>query len=236
MTDPEMLSALELVTTATLTMVMLKRGVPSSWIAGAAPYCATNKRVVGPAFTMRFVPSREDLATPESLKGSRSSRVAIEEMPDGCVCVVDTRGISSAGIFGDILAERMKKRGVAGIVTDGAMRDGEGVHRTGLPIWCAGAVAPASITSLAFVGWQEPIGCGDTAVFPNDVIVADGDGAVVIPQAMLAEVTIAAIEQERLEGWIVKQVEAGHSLPGLYPPNDETLARYKKESEEVNDG
>lgn len=232
MTDSEMLAALELVTTATLTTVMLKRGVPSSWIAGAAPYSTTHKRIVGPAFTMRFVPSREDLATPDSWKGPHSTRTAIEEMPTGCICVVDTHGISSAGIFGDILAGRMKKRGVAGIVTDGAMRDGEGVQRTGLPIWCAGAVAPASIASLAFVGWQEPIGCGDTAIFPNDVIVADGDGAVVIPQAMLAEVTSAAIEQERLEAWIVKQVEAGHSLPGLYPPNDETLARYKKESDE----
>jgi len=231
MTDSEMLDALKLVTTATLTTVMLKRGVPSSWIAGATPYSATSERIVGPAFTMRFVPSREDLATPESWKGLHSTRAAIEEMPVGCICVVDTHGISSAGIFGDILAGRMKKRGVAGIVTDGAMRDGEGVQRTEMPIWCAGAVAPASIASLAFVGWQEPIGCGDTAIFPNDIIVADGDGAVVIPQAMLAEVTAAAIEQEQLEAWIVKQVDAGHSLPGLYPPNEETLTRYRKESE-----
>lgn len=231
MTEQEMLAALKLVTTATLTTVMLKRGVPSSWIAGAAPYTGIDTRVVGPAFTMRFVPSREDLATPDSWKGPNSSRAAIEEMPAGCVCVVDTRGISSAGIFGDILVGRMKKRGVAGIVTDGAMRDGEGVKRVGLSIWCAGAVAPASITSLAFVGWQEPIGCGDTAVFPNDIIVADGDGAVVIPHAMLAEVTMAAIEQEQLEAWIVKQVEDGHPLPGLYPPDEETLARYKNESD-----
>lgn len=233
MTEPEMLAALKLVTTATLTTVMLKRGVPSSWLAGAAPYSATDERVVGPAFTMRFVPSREDLATPESWKGPNSTRAAIEEMPEGCVCVVDTHGISSAGIFGDILAGRMKKRGISGIVTDGAMRDGEGVQRTGLPIWCAGSVAPASITSLAFVGWQEPIGCGDTAIFPNDIIVADGDGAVVIPKAMLAEVTEAAIEQERLEAWIVKQVETGHALPGLYPPNAETMARY---NQEIDDG
>ena len=233
MTETEILKTLKHVTTATLTTVMLKRGVPSSWIAGAMPFSSTDKRLVGPAFTMRFVPSREDLATPESWKGPNSTRAAIEEMPAGCVCVVDTHGISSAGIFGDILAARMKNRGVAGIVTDGAMRDGHGVKHTGLPIWCAGAVAPASITSLAFVGWQEPIGCGDTAIFPDDIIVADGDGAVVIPRAMLAEVTEAAIEQEKLEAWIVKQVEAGHTLPGLYPPNEETMARY---NQEIDDG
>ena len=231
MTESEVIAALKLVTTATLTTVLLKRGVPSSWIAGARPFAATGDRVVGPAFTMRFVPSREDLATPDSWKGPHSTRAAIEVMPEGCVCVVDTRGISSAGVFGDILAGRMMKRGVAGIVTDGAMRDGEGVKRTGMPIWCAGAVAPASITSLAFVGWQEPIGCGDTAVFPGDMIVADGDGAVVIPKSMLAEVTAAAIEQERLEAWIVQQIDEGHPLPGLYPPSEETMLRYKKESE-----
>ena len=231
MTEPDMLSALEMVTTATLTTVMLKRGLRSSWVAGAAPYSATERRLVGPAFTMRFVPAREDLATPDSWKGPHSTRAAIEEMPAGCVCVVDTQGIGSAGIFGDILAGRMKKRGVAGIVTDGTMRDGDGVKRTELPIWCAGIVAPASITSLAFVGWQEPIGCGGTAIFPNDIIVADGDGAVVIPHAMVADVTMAAIEQERLEAWIVRQVDDGYALPGLYPPNDETLARYKKETE-----
>lgn len=231
MTDSEIIAALKLVTTATLTTVMLKRGVPSSWIAGAAPFSATDERIVGPAFTMRFVPSREDLATPDSWKGPHSTRAAIEEMPEGCVCVVDTRGIATAGVFGDILAGRMMKRGVAGVVTDGAMRDGEGVKRTEMPIWCAGAVAPASITSLAFVGWQEPIGCGDTAVFPGDIIVADGDGAVVIPKSILTEVTAAAIEQERLEAWIVQQVDEGHPLPGLYPPSEEILVRYKKYNE-----
>jgi regulator of RNase E activity RraA len=123
----------------------------------------------------------------------------------------------------------MKKRGVTALVTDGVMRDGVGVEATGLPVWCAGIAAPASVTGLTFVGWQEPIGCGGIAIFPDDVIVADGDGAVVIPQALVEEVAKAGPEQERLEAWIMREVEKGTPLPGLYPPNAETKARYEAE-------
>src|SRR6185312_17486814 len=119
------------------------------------------------------------------------------------------------GIFGDILIARMKKRGVQALVTDGVMRDMAGVLAVDLPVWCAGAAAPASVAGLTFVGWQEPIGCGGIAIFPNDVVVADGDGAVVIPAALLDEVAVAAVEQERLEAWIMKEVEKGVPLPGL---------------------
>jgi len=130
-----------------------------------------------------------------------------------------------AGIFGDILCARMAKRGVAGLVTDGVIRDLAGVLDTGLPVWCQGTAAPASVAGLTFVGWQEPIACGVVAVFPNDVVVADG--AVLIPVALLDDVIAAAVEQERLEGWIMTQVAAGLPLPGLYPPNEETRARYE---------
>ena len=123
----------------------------------------------------------------------------------------------------------MAKRGVAALVTDGAVRDLAGVEATGLPVWCAGAAAPPSVAGLTFVGWQEPIGCGGVAVFPDDVIVADGDGAVVVPQALVGKVAAAASEQELLEGWIMGEVEKGSSLPGLYPPSAETRARYEKE-------
>ncbi|MNV76191.1 4-hydroxy-4-methyl-2-oxoglutarate aldolase [compost metagenome] len=136
-------------------------------------------------------------------------------------------GVTDAGIFGDILCARMQKRGVAALVTDGVVRDLEGVEGTGLPVWCAGAAAPPSVAGLTFVGWQEPVGCGGVAVFPNDVIVLDRDGAVLIPAALLDEVVDVAIEQERLEGWIMQQVEAGEKLPGLYPPNKETQAKYE---------
>jgi regulator of RNase E activity RraA len=135
-------------------------------------------------------------------------------------------GVTDAGIFGDILCARMQKRGVAALVSDGVVRDIEGVLGTNLPVWCDGFAAPASVTGLTFVGWGEPIGCGGVAIFPDDVIVADQDGAVVIPKAFLDHVLAEGTEQERMEAWIVNEVNNGASLPGLYPMNAETKERY----------
>jgi regulator of RNase E activity RraA len=221
------LAALRSVATATLTTVLLKKGLRNVWIRGAKPLeTALPERQVGRAFTLRFVPAREDLATPASWGAPISTRSAIEAMPGGVVTVVDAMGVRDAGIFGDILCARMKKREVAALVTDGVVRDLAGVLGTRLPIWCRGAAAPASVTGLTFVGWQEPVACGGVAVFPNDVIVADGDGAVVVPAALVDAVVEAAVEQERFEGWVVKEVEAGAPLPGLYPPNEANQAKY----------
>ena len=121
------------------------------------------------------------------------------------------------------------QRGVAALVTDGVVRDGAGVLGTGLPVWCDGVAAPPSVAGLTFVDWQEPVGCGGVAVFPDDVIVVDDDGAVVIPAALVDEVVAIAPEQERLEEWIMGEVAKGVPLPGLYPPNAETRARYEAE-------
>ncbi|HEY2188699.1 MAG TPA: ribonuclease activity regulator RraA [Caldimonas sp.] len=231
--DPQALDdatrgALAGVTTATLTTVLLKKGLRNVWIRGARPLAERlPERRVGRAFTLRFVPAREDLATPASWASPISTRAAIEAMPAGTIAVVDAMATTSAGIFGDILCARMAKRGVAALVTDGVVRDLAGVLGTGLPVWCQGAAAPASVNGLTFVGWQEPIGCGGVAVLPNDVIVADGDGAVVIPAALVADVVATAVEQERLEGWIMREVDAGVALPGLYPANEATRARYE---------
>ena len=173
------------------------------------------------------MPAREDLATPESWSSPISTRAAIEAMPEGCIAVVDAMGVTDAGIFGDILCARMAKRGVAALVTDGVVRDVAGVLGTGLPVWCQGAAAPPSVAGLTFVGWQEPIGCGGVAVFPDDVIVVDDDGAVLIPAALVEIVLELAPEQERMEAWIMGEVEKGAALPGLYPPNAENKARYE---------
>jgi regulator of RNase E activity RraA len=228
--DAAIIAALSKVTTATLTTVLLKKGLRNVWLRGALPLDAGASpppRVVGRSFTMRFVPAREDLATPASWGKPISTRAAIEAMPAGCIAVVDAMGVTDAGIFGDILAARMAKRGVTALVSDGVMRDIEGVRSTGLPIWCRGTAAPSSVTGLTFVGWQEPIGCGGVAVMPNDVIVADADGAVLIPADLVDDVIDIAIEQERLEGWIMAEVNRGVPLPGLYPANAETQARYE---------
>jgi regulator of RNase E activity RraA len=224
--DERTTATLSGITTATLTTVLLKKGLRNVWLRGPKPLRPGQKRLVGPAFTLRFVPAREDLATPESWSSPISTRAAIEAMPAGCIAVVDAMGITDAGIFGDILCARMKIRGVAALVTDGVVRDVAGVLDTGLAVWCKGAAAPPSVAGLTFVNWQEPIGCGGVAVFPDDVMVVDEDGAVVIPRALLSDVVEQAVEQEKLEAWIMGEVQAGTPLPGLYPPNAETKAKY----------
>jgi regulator of RNase E activity RraA len=227
MLDKKAIETLKAVSTATLTTVLLKKGLRNIWMRGALPLRPGQERLVGAAFTLRFVPAREDLATPESWSSPISTRTAIEAMPEGCITVVDSMGIKDAGIFGDILCARMAKRGVTALVTDGVVRDLEGVLGTGLPVWCDGAAAPPSVAGLTFVGWGEPIGCGGVAVFPDDVVVADKDGAVLIPKAMLDHVLTEGPAQEAQEAWIVDEVNRGAALPGLYPMNAETKARYE---------
>jgi len=224
---PEIIAAMQQVSTATITTILLKKGLRNVWLRGTRPLAPGQTRIAGPAFTLRFVPAREDLATPESWSSPRSTRGAIEAMPAGCIAVVDAMGVTDAGIFGDILCARMARRGVAALVTDGVVRDLAGVLATGLPVWCRGAAAPPSVAGLTFVNWQEPIGCGGVAVFPDDLIVVDGDGAVVVPAALVETVTEACVEQERLEGWIMSEIERGEVLPGLYPPNESALMRYR---------
>jgi regulator of RNase E activity RraA len=221
------------ITTGTITTILLKKGIRRCWMNGPMPLASNGARIVGAAFTMRFIPVREDLATPESWSKPISTRGAIEEMPEGCVAVADAMGVDCAGIFGDILTMRMMRRHVAALVTDGVIRDRIGVRASKLPVWCAGVAAPASVNGLTFVGWQEPIGCGGCAIFPGDVIVCDDDGAVVIPQDLVEFVAREGEEHERMETFIVREVERGVKLPGLYPMNEATQARYdawKKQS------
>lgn len=235
--DQKTIEKLQGISTATFTTVLLKKGLRNVWLRGTRPLRPGQKRIAGSAFTLRFVPAREDLATPESWASPISTRAAIEAMPKGCIAVVDAMGTTDAGILGDILCERMRVRGVAGLVTDGVVRDVAGVIGTKLPVWCKGAAAPPSVAGLTFVGWQDPIACGGVAVFADDVIVVDDDGAVVIPRAMLDGVLEAAAEQEKLESWIVDEVRAGVPLPGLYPADAETKARYEAfRSKQANAG
>jgi regulator of RNase E activity RraA len=227
MSDTKIIEILSKVATATITTILLKKGLRNVWMRGARPLRPAQPRLAGRAFTLRFVPAREDLATPESWSSPKSTRAAIESMSEGCIAVADAMVVDDAGIFGDILCARVARRGVAGLVTDGAVRDLAGVLGTGLPIWCRGSAAPPSIAGLTFVNWQEPIACGGVAVFPGDFIVPDTDGVVLIPAALVDFIIELAPEQERLEGWIMQEVLAGASLPGLYPPNAESKKRYE---------
>jgi len=214
------------VTSATITTMLLKKGIRRCWMNGPKPLVPGGDRVVGRAFTLRFIPVREDVATPESWGNPVSTRAAVEDMPAGAIVVADAMGVPSAGIFGDILCARMKKRDVTALVTDGAIRDRAGVLMSGLPVWSSGVAAPASVNGLTFVGWQQPIGCGGCAIFPGDAIVADDDGVVVIPQDLLEFVAHEGAEHELYESWVFSEVENGVKLLGLYPPNDDAKARY----------
>src|SRR5271155_954160 len=145
------------VSTATITTLLLKKGLRNIWMRGPRPWREGQPRVVGRAFTLRFIPAREDLATPDAWSSPRSTRAAIEAAPSGCVVVAGALGVTDAGIFGGILCARMVPRYVAGLVTDGVVRVLAGVRATGLPVWSQGTAAPPSIAGLIFAGWQDPI-------------------------------------------------------------------------------
>ena len=151
--DSQAIDVLKQISTATITTVLLRKGLRNVWMRGTRPLRPGQPRIVGPAFTLRFVPAREDLATPASWGNPISTRAAIEAMPPECVVVADAMGITDAGIFGDILCARMVKRNVAALVTDGAVRDVEGVLKTGLPVWCQSVAAPPSVAALTFVAF-----------------------------------------------------------------------------------
>lgn len=235
MTDPQAkslaadtLATLARITTATVTMQLLKRGLRNVFMAGAKRLAAGGPRLVGEAYTLRFIPMREDLSRPEVLGDPQyPPRKAIEEVPAGQVLVIDCREDTTAGAVGDILVTRLRKRGVAGVVTDGPVRDAEGVAAVGLPIFCAGAAAPASLNRHFGADVQRPIACGGVAVFPGDVVVGDGDGVVVIPRHLADEVARDGAEQELLEEFLLLKVAEGRPTIGTYPPSAETRREYE---------
>lgn len=229
--SPDTLETLRSVTTATVSMQLLKRGIRRCWVRGPKsihpPGHPAGGRLVGVAFTFRFVPLREDLGTPESYARDGSMRDAIETMPAGTVAVIDARGDQGCATLGDILAARMQQRGALGAVSDGPVRDLAAVKALGFPLFCTGAAAPPSIAGLCFAGWEEPIGCGGVTVLPGDVIVGDEDGVVVVPRALADEVARDAPEQERFERFVQLRIAQGSPVKGLYPPNEETRAAYE---------
>ena len=223
--------ALSEISTASIASALLKMGLRNIWIRGAVPISGGTERRVGRAFTMRFLPMREDLVGP-ALAKLGNSRAAIEAMEADSFAVIDAMGIADAGVAGDVLCARMALRGVAGLVTDGAIRDIVGVERSGLSVWARGTASPAPGNSLTFMDWGLPVACGGVAVFPGDLIIADRDGAVVIPQALSTQVITEAAEIERFDAWIITKVEAGEQLPGLYPPSPENQERFRRETAE----
>ena len=214
--------------TATLTTQLFKRGLRNTFVQGARRLTPGAPPMVGEAYTLRMIPAREDLDHPGMFTGrDHPQRRAIEECPPGKVLVIDCRGKLAGGSLGDILIARLMQRGVAGVVTDGAIRDTPQVAPLAFPVYAGGAAAPASFGLHHAVDLDVPIGCGDVAVFPGDVVVGDGEGVVVIPRHLAAEIAPAAAEQERMEAWILEEVKAGQGIFGLYPPDEATLQRYQ---------
>jgi regulator of RNase E activity RraA len=214
--DAALFDTLRRVSTDSVAGVLLKKGLFNQWVRGPMPMRLDFPRTVGRAFTMRFIPLREDV--PGALaKKLPVNRDAVEVMPPGCIAIADARGTRDAATFGDIVVTRMAKRGVAGIVTDGAVRDRMGLIASKLPIWMNGITAPPPGARLMLAAWQEPIACGGVAVFPDDIVIADADGVVVIPAGLADVVASKGSEQERIDEWQLAQINRGVSLSELTP-------------------
>jgi regulator of RNase E activity RraA len=220
--------ALNRVSTATLTTVLFKRGLRNTFIQGVFLLNRSAPRMVGEAYTLRYIPAREDLDLLGAFEGrGHPQREAIEACPSGQVLVMDARRDASAATGGDILMTRLMVRGVAGIVTDGGLRDSQTIEKLPWPAYCAARSAPLNLVRHHAVESQVPIGCGGVAVYPGDVVVGDEEGVVVIPAKMAEEVASEALGQSQFEDWVEAKVKEGRSIFGLYPPSAETRAEYE---------
>ena len=220
--------ALKKVSTATLTTVLFKRGLRNVFIQGIFLLNRNAPRMVGEAYTLRYIPAREDVDQLGAFEGrGHPQREAIEACPPGHVLVMDARRDASAATGGDILMTRLMVRGAAGIVTDGGLRDTPTIEKLEFPVYCAARAAPLNLVRHHAIDAQVPIGCGGVAVYPGDVVVGDGDGVVVIPAKIADEVAEEAGKQTEFEDWVEARVREGRSIFGLYPPSPETRAEFE---------
>jgi regulator of RNase E activity RraA len=212
-------SKLAAVSTATITTVLFKRGFRNTFIQGIHLINPDAPRMVGPAYTLRYIPAREDLDHLGVFEDrNHPQRKGVEECPPGAVFVIDSRRDPAAASAGSILATRLWKRGVAGIVTDGGFRDTPAFAELPFPAYHAAAAAPTNLIKHHAVDLNVPIGCGGVPVYPGDMVVGDREGVVVIPQHITDEVATEAFEQTVFEDFVQEKVEEGRSIFGLYPP------------------
>lgn len=215
------------VSTATLTTVLFKRGLRNAYIQGVGPLNPDAPQLVGEAYTLRYIPAREDIDVIEVFKDpSHPQRKAVETIPPGQVLVMDCRGDASVASAGGILVTRMMIRGAAGVVSDGGLRDSMEIAQLPFPVYCAGPSAPTNLIKHHAVDINVPIGCGGVPVFPGDVLVGDGEGVVVIPAEIAESVAQEAADQDVFETFVIEKVKAGASIVGLYPPNEATQKEY----------
>ena len=219
---PETLAALKKVSTATLATALFKRGLRQQYIQNVQPLRVHADSMVGPAFTLRYIPAREDLNTMEVFRDpAHPQRRGIEECPPGHVMVIDSRKDARAASAGAILVTRLKRRGVAGVITDGGFRDSAEIARLGFPAFHHRPSAPTNLTLHQAIEINGPIGCGDAPVFPGDVILGDSDGVIVIPAHLAEEIANEAFEMTAFEDFVTEQVQKGRGIFGLYPATDD---------------
>ncbi|MGE0312801.1 MAG: ribonuclease activity regulator RraA [Lautropia sp.] len=224
--DPAVKAKLMKVSTATLCTALFKRGLRNQFIQDVRPLNPTLPNMVGPAFTLRYIPAREDLnPIGVFLDRAHPQRRAVETCPPGAVFVVDSRKDARAASAGSILVSRLMKRGVAGIVTDGGFRDSPEIASLSIPAYHHRPSAPTNLTLHQALDIDVPIGCGDVAVWPGDIVVGDAEGVVVIPAGIAAEIADEATEMTAFEDFVTEKVLEGRSILGLYPPTDEQSAR-----------
>jgi regulator of RNase E activity RraA len=224
---PETLNALRHASTATITTQLFQRGFRNLFLNGVSPLNSAHCRFVGEAVTLRNIPMREDLDQLEAFRDpEHPQRKAIEMVGPGQVLVMDCRGDLRGASGGNILITRLRVRGAAGVVSDGAIRDSPEVAQNPFPVFCAGRSANLNLVVHHAVDINVPIACAGVPVFPGDILVGDEEGAVVVPRHLAAEIAQPAADLEDLERFVLRKIEGGAALPGTYPPNETTLAEY----------
>ncbi|MFC4722609.1 ribonuclease activity regulator RraA [Geojedonia litorea] len=209
------------ISTATLATSLFKRGLKNQFIQNVVPLKKGRSNMVGEAFTLRYIPAREDLNPITVFQDpNHPQRVAVEQCPEGAVLVIDSRKDARAASAGSILVTRLMKRGVSGIVTDGGFRDSKEISELDFPAYHQRPSAPTNLTLHQAIDINVPIGCGDVAVFPGDILVGDDDGVMVIPQHIAEEVINECIEMTLFENFVIEKVNEGRSILGLYPPTN----------------
>ncbi|MCK0165647.1 MULTISPECIES: ribonuclease activity regulator RraA [Marinobacter] len=215
--------------TASLHTILFKRGLRNTYIQGVGKINSGSVKMVGQAFTLRYIPAREDIDTVAAFRDPKHpQRVAVESVPEGMVLVSDCRQDASAASAGSILLNRLEYRNCAGFVSDAGIRDSKDAAAMNMPIFCAKASAPTNLTKHHGVDIQVPIGCGGVAVFPGDVLVGDDDGIIVIPLELADEVAEEAVKMEAFEDYVLEKVRTGTPVIGLYPPSEDAQAEYKR--------
>ncbi len=220
---PETRAKLKTVSTATLATALYKRGFRNQFIQDVTPLQPMKESMVGEAFTLRYMPAREDLNQLTVFRNpEHPQRKAVEMCPPGAVMVMDSRKSAKAASAGSILVSRLMVRGVAGVVTDGGFRDAAEIGALDIPAYHQRPSAPTNLTLNQAIDINVPIGCGDAPVFPGDVIVGDNDGVIVIPAEIADEIANEAVEMTAYEDFVTEKVLGGQSIVGLYPATDET--------------